>query len=61
MQKHLYEHFDLSDHTSFLEDATVTLIDKAGLRNPTEKEDYWIYILKIKAPMGPNMEDGFLD
>ena len=57
MQKHLYEHFDLP----FLEDVTVTLIDKTDPRNPTEREDYWIYTLKTKEPMGLNMEDVFLD
>ena len=61
MQKHLYEHFDLPGNTNFLEDVTVTLIDKTVFRNPTEREDYWIYTLKTKATMGLNMEDGFLD
>ena len=61
MQKHLYEHFDLPGHTSFLEDVTVALIDKTDSRNPTEGEDHWIYTLKTKAPMGLNMEDGLLD
>ena len=61
MQKHLYEHFDLPGDTDFLEDVTVTLIDKTVSRNPTEREDYWIYTLKTKATTGLNMEDGFLD
>ena len=52
MQKQLYEPFDLRGHTSFLEDVTVTLIDKTDSRNPTERENYWIYTLKTKAPMG---------
>ena len=60
MQKHLYEHFDLPGYTNVLADVTVTLIDKADLRDPTEREDYWIYTLKTKAPVGLNMEDGFL-
>ena len=55
MQKHLYEHFDLPGHTNFLEDVTGTLIDKTDPRDPTEREDYWIYTLKTKAPMGLNM------
>ena len=61
MQKHLYEHFDLPGHTSFSEDVKVTLIDKTDPRNPTKREDYWIYTLKTKAPMGLHMEDGLLD
>ena len=60
MQKHLYEHFDLPGHTNFL-DVIVTLIDKTDPSNPSEREDYWIYTFKTKAPIGLNMEDGFLD
>ena len=61
MQKHLYENFNLPGHTGFLEDVTVTLIDKIDHRNPTGREDYWIYTPKTKEPMGLNMEDGLLD
>ena len=60
MQKHLYEHFDLPGHTNLLEDVTVTFTDKTDPRDPTEREVYWIYTLKTKAPMGLNMENGFL-
>ena len=49
MQKHLYEYFDLPGHTNFLEDVTVTLIDKTDPRNPTEREEKIIDIpLKLK-------------
>ena len=47
MQKHLYEHFHLHGDTNFL-DVTVSLIEKTDPRNPTEREDYWIYTLKLK-------------
>ena len=49
MQIHLYEYFDLPGHTNFLEDVTVTLIDKTDPRNPTEREDHWMYTFKSKA------------
>ena len=58
MQKYLYEHFHLPGHTIFLEHVTAIVIDKAGPRDPTEKEYYQIYTLNSKAL---NMEDGFLD
>ena len=61
VHKHLYEHIDLPAHTNFLEDNTVTLIDKTDPRNPTEGEDYWIYTLKTKVPRCLNMEEGLLD
>ena len=51
MQRHLYEHFQLPVHTGFLQDTYVTLIDKTDPRAPTKCEDYWIPILKTKAPM----------
>ena len=60
MQKVLNEHFDLPSHTNFLEDVTVTLTDKRDPSDATEIENYWIYTLKTKRPMGLNME-GFLD
>ena len=60
MQKLLNEHFDLPGHTNFLEDVTVTLTDKRDPSDATEIENYWIYTLKTKRPMGLNME-GFLD
>ena len=60
MEKHLHEHFDLPGYTNVLADVTVTLIDKTDPRDPTEREDYWIYTLKNKAPVGLNMENGFL-
>ena len=48
MQKHLYEYFDLPGHTNFLEDVTVTLIDKTDPRNPTEREEIIDIPLKLK-------------
>ena len=48
MQEHLYEHFNFPGHTSFWEDVTVTLIDKADHRNPTEREDIGYIPSKLK-------------
>ena len=61
MRSHLYEHFQLPDHTDFLQDTYVTLIeiDKTDPRAPTKREDYWIHTLKSKAPMGFNVEGGY--
>ena len=57
MQRHLYEHFNLRGHSGFLNDVSVTLIDKTDPKDPTKREDYWIHTLKIKAPLGLNVED----
>ena len=52
MQRHLYEHFTLPGHSGFLHDVSITLTDKTDLSCPTKCKDYWIDILKTKAPMG---------
>ena len=59
IQRHLYEHFQLPGHAGFLQDTYVTLIDKTDPRSPTKREDYWIHILKTKAPMGLNVEGSY--
>ena len=58
MQRHLYEHFNLPGYSGFLNDVSVTLIDKADYKDPTKREDDWIYTLKTKATLGLNAEDG---
>ena len=56
IQRHLYEHFTLPGHSSFLHDVSITLIDKTDPSYPTKREDYWIDILKTKPPMGLNFD-----
>ena len=58
MQRHLYEHFNLPGHSGFLNDVSITLIDKTDLKDPTKQEDFWIQTLTTKAPLGHNVEDG---
>ena len=57
MQRHLYEHFNLPGHSGFLNDVSVTLIDKTDPKDPTEGEDFWIQTLKTKTPLVLNVED----
>ena len=58
MQRHLYEHFNLPGHSGFLNDVSVTLIDKTDPKDSSKREDFWIQTLKTKAPLGLNVEDG---
>ena len=58
MQRHLYEHFNLPGHSGFLNDVSVTLIDKTDPKDPTKRQDFWIQTLKTKAPLELNIEDG---
>ena len=57
MQQHLFEHFSAEGHHSFLEDVSITLMDKTDLSNPLQRENYWRSALKTTAPWGLNVED----
>ena len=57
MQEHLYRHFSSSGHRVFLNDVSVTLIDKTDGSDPKKREDYWMKTLKTMAPYGLNIED----
>ena len=46
MQPLIFEHFSSNDHNGFLEDYSITLIDKTDGPNPTRREEYWRRILK---------------
>ena len=41
MQQHLFEHFQSPEHTDFIEDVCITLIDKIDSLIPIKLEDYW--------------------
>ena len=57
MQQHLFEHFSEEGHHSFLEDVSITLIDKTDPSNPLQRENYWRSTLKTMAPWGLNVKD----
>ena len=40
MQKHLFEHFSEEVHNSFVEDVSITLINKPDPSNTLQKENY---------------------
>ena len=54
MQLQLFEHFATGNHKCFLNDCSVTLIDKTDGSNPTRREEYWRKILKTVTPCGLN-------
>ena len=56
-QEHLFRHFHSGEHTGFLENVKITLIDKTDGQNPKKREDYWRRTLKTYAPFGLNVED----
>ena len=49
--------FHCGEHTGFLKNVKITLIDKTDGQNPKKTEDYWRRTLKTYAPFGLNVED----
>ena len=58
MQEYLYSHFESEGHNGFLEDVSITIIDKTDGSNPTKRETFWMHTLKTLAPYGLNVENG---
>ena len=57
MQQHLFNHFCTSGHWGFLEDVSLTFIDKIDPSDPLKKEDYWRSTLNTMTPFGLNIEE----
>ena len=54
MQLKLFEHFTDDDHNCFLNDCSITLIDKTDDSDPTRREENWRKVLKTAVPYGLN-------
>ena len=54
MQPLVLEHFFSNKHNGFLEDCSITLIDKTDGSDPTRREEYWRRVLKTVTPYGLN-------
>ena len=54
MQQELLEHFHLEKHNGFLQDYSITMIDKTNGSGPTRGEQYCHIVLKTVAPYGLN-------
>ena len=52
IQENLFEHFNEEGHHGFLEDISITFIDKTDPSAPLKREKYWKSVLKIMAPLG---------
>ena len=40
MQEHLYQHFESEGHAEFIDDVSMTLINKTYGSNPTNRDNY---------------------
>ena len=47
MRQHLYEYFANEGHCSFLEDVTITFIDKTDPKHPNRRGHCWKHTVKI--------------
>ena len=54
MQPDFFEHFADENYNCFLNDCSITLIDKEDGSDPTRREEYWRKVLKTVAPCGLN-------
>ena len=52
MQPLVFEHFSSNDHNGFLEDCSITLIDKTDGSDLTSREESWRRDLKTVFPYG---------
>ena len=57
MQQDLFENFSEEGHLSFLEDVSITQIDKTDPSNHLQRENYWRSTLKTMAPWEINVKD----
>ena len=47
----------MEGHSSFLEDISITFIDKIYPKDPNQGKHYWRHTLKTMTPPGWNVED----
>ena len=52
MQPLVFGHFSSNDYNGFLEDCSITLIDKTDGSDPTRTEEYWRRVQKMLLHMG---------
>ena len=54
------KHFQSPGRNGFLNDVSITFIDKTDFSDPLKREDYWRRTLKTMAPFRLNIEDNCL-
>ena len=52
MLPNLFKHLASYGHYGFLEDCTITLIDKTDSADPTGREEYWRKVFKTVSIYG---------
>ena len=57
MQELIFEHFNSEGHAGFLENVSITVIDKTDSQNREKRENYLIHTLITMAPWCLNILD----
>ena len=57
MQEHLFSLFSMAGHDRFLNDVSLTFIDKTDPSDPLQREDYWRQTRKTMVPYEFNIAD----
>ena len=57
MQQHLFNNICTSGRAGFLDDVSITFIDKADPSGPLRREDFWRRTLKTMEPFGFDIEE----
>ena len=57
IQQHLFNHFCTSGHYGFLEDVSLTFIDKTDPSDPLKRKDFWRSTFNTMAPFALNIEE----
>ena len=57
MQEHLFRHFSSPGRNGFLNNVSITFIDKTDPSDPLKREDYRRRTLETMALFGLNIED----
>ena len=57
MQEHLFRYFSSPGYNDFLNDVSVTFIEKTDSSNPLKRENFWPETLMTMAPSEFNIPD----
>ena len=55
--QHFFEHFNSEVHHCFLDEISITFLDKTDPSEPFKREKYWRSILKTMTPWGLNVDE----
>ena len=58
-QNYFHQHFLSDGHDGLMNNCEIIFIDKTDPSDPTRREFFWMRVLKIIAPLGLNIDEGY--